>query len=161
MNRGDFTETYGWAPMGDGGCWATALPHRPGERAARRALAAGPSSRPKAGGRKGPGVGAGPRQGKASGPRGGGGVAGWAARGSWLAVPRGGLAGWLGRAKETSPGGRGFFLFCISYFLFSFNLLLSAYFMETKQLHTREIDAWFDMMQQPKKPTSRIYYYTT
>jgi hypothetical protein len=33
--------------------------------------------------------------------------------------------------------------------------------METKHLHTREIDAWIGMMQQPKKPTSRIYYYTT
>jgi hypothetical protein len=94
MNRGDFTETYGWAPMGDGGCWATALPHRPGERAARRALAAGPSSRPKAGGRKGPGVGAGSRQGKVSEPHGGGG---------WLAGPHGG-DGWLGRAGGRLAG---------------------------------------------------------
>jgi hypothetical protein len=55
-----------------------------------------------------------------------------------------------GPRQEADPGEKGgFFLFF--YFLFSYNLLLNAYFMETKQLHTREIDAWLSMMQQAKK----------
>jgi hypothetical protein len=42
----------------------------------------------------------------------------------------------LGCTREAGPREGGFGVF--SYFLFSYNLLLSAYFMETKQLHTRE-----------------------
>jgi hypothetical protein len=51
------------------------------------------------------------------------------------------------QGNRPKRGGLGVF----SYFLFSYNLLLSAYFMETKQLHRREIDVWLGMMQQPKK----------
>jgi hypothetical protein len=54
-----------------------------------------------------------------------------------------------GPRQGNRPKRGGFGVF--SYFLFSYNLLLSAYFMETKQLHRREIDAWLGMMQQPKK----------
>jgi hypothetical protein len=41
--------------------------------------------------------------------------------------------------------------FPISHYPFPSNPLLSAYFMEIKQILTREIDAWIGMMQQPKK----------
>jgi hypothetical protein len=44
----------------------------------------------------------------------------------------GGLTGWLGRARKPAQERRGFF------FLFFYFLLLNAYFMETRQLHTRE-----------------------
>jgi hypothetical protein len=61
-----------------------------------------------------------------------------------------GRGGPAGPRQEADPGEKGgFFLFF--YFLFSYNLLLNAYFMETKQLHTRQINAWLGMMQQPKK----------
>jgi hypothetical protein len=43
------------------------------------------------------------------------------------------------------------FISLFSHYSFPSNPLLSAYFMEIKQILTREIDAWFGMMQQPKK----------
>jgi hypothetical protein len=76
------------------------------------------------------------RRGRGEAGRGGGGGEGRLGRGE-LAGPRQG-------ASLGEKGGS-------FYFLFSYNLLLSAYFMETKQLHTREIDAWLGMMQQPSK----------
>jgi hypothetical protein len=62
----------------------------------------------------------------------------------------GGLAGWV--APGRRPRREGVLSISISYFLFSYNLLLSAYFMETKQLHTREIDAWLGMMHNQRNP---------
>jgi hypothetical protein len=103
------------------------------------------------------------------GPRGEGARgAGWAVAesrpkggGDWAEGVGGGAAE-LGRgtpAQEGEEEGNPLFylFFLFSHYPFPSNLLLSAYFMETKQIPTREIDAWIDMMQQPKKPTSRIY----
>jgi hypothetical protein len=106
--------TRGWWLLGN-------RPPAPTGRA-RRELGAGgwAEQQAESGGEEGAGRGSWAAPRKSQRAAGGGGVAGWAARGSWLAVPPGGLAGWLGRAKETSPGGRGFFLFSISYLAITF-----------------------------------------
>jgi hypothetical protein len=99
---------------------------------------------------------------------------------SWAAPadrPKG-ERGRAGRAAPPGPGGGGgrgrqaagpaglqgergdFPLLFSSYFpiiYFISNLLLSAYFMESKQIPQKEIDAWPSMMQQPKKNISRVH----
>jgi hypothetical protein len=65
--------------------------------------------------------------------------------GPWLG--RGGEAGQTAAGSQPKRGGGGNSLF----YLFPSNPLLSAYFVEIKQILTREIDAWIGMMQQPKK----------
>jgi hypothetical protein len=106
-----------------------------------------------------------------AGPKAGRGArgAGWAAAES---RPKGGGLGWaegegggtaeLGRGTPAQEGGKReipfSILFLFSHYPFPSNLLLSAYFMETKQILTREIDAWLDMMQQPRKIFSGFTY---
>jgi hypothetical protein len=80
----------------------------------------------------------GPRLGRAGG---GGAGRGWEPAGPRLEVDQRG-----GRGKFPN-----LFISLFSHYSFPSNPLLSAYFMEIKQILTREIDAWFDMMQQPKK----------
>jgi hypothetical protein len=70
------------------------------------------------------------------------------------AGPRGGSRG-RPRLEAGPRGGRGkfpnLFISLFSHYPFPSNPLLSAYFMEIKQILTREIDVWFGMMRQPKK----------
>jgi hypothetical protein len=90
------------------------------------------------------------RAGPAAGPRGGGELGRGGEAGQATAGSRPGH-GWkpAGPRLEAGPkrGGGGNYLF----YLFPSNPLLSAYFVEIKQILTREIDAWIGMMQQPKK----------
>jgi hypothetical protein len=103
-------------------------PHRPGERVAPHALAAGSPCRPKARGERGPDAGAGPRQGKACRLRRGKRAAGQRGAGGGSAGPRGegerkgeGRP-WLGRQARlgcapcwATRRGVGIFLFYFSY----------------------------------------------
>jgi hypothetical protein len=52
---------------------------------------------------------------------------------------------------KGQQGMEGGFWGVFSYILFSPKLLLNEYFMETKQMHTKRIDVWPSMMQQPMK----------
>jgi hypothetical protein len=124
----------------DASGWAAQQAKSGGEEGVRRGNWAAPRKSQRAAREKRKG------KGEGKGGRAWGGGFGWAARGP---------ASWAAPGSRPRREGSSY------YFLFSYNLLLSAYFMETKQLHTREIDAWLGMMQQPKKSTSRIYYYTT